>query len=63
MQDPSPYIPTYLQVPGKIGQILCTGNVCDKETFDYLRTIAPDVMGVKGEFDEVSHSLLVTGRG
>jgi vacuolar protein sorting-associated protein 29 len=42
------------QVPGKIGQILCTGNICDKETFDYLRTIAPDVMGVRGEFDEVS---------
>ena len=42
------------QVPGKIGQILCTGNVCDRETFDYLRTIAPDVHLVRGEFDEVS---------
>ncbi|KAJ9115026.1 Vacuolar protein sorting-associated protein 29 [Naganishia vaughanmartiniae] len=44
-----------LLVPGKIGQILCTGNICDKETFDYLRTIAPDVMGVRGEFDENTH--------
>lgn len=42
------------QVPGKIGQILCTGNVCDKETYDYLRTIAPEVHIVRGEFDEVS---------
>ncbi|EJT45175.1 retrograde transporter [Trichosporon asahii var. asahii CBS 2479] len=42
-----------LLVPGKIGQILCTGNVCDKETYDYLRTIAPEVHIVRGEFDEV----------
>lgn len=42
-----------LQVPGKIGQILCTGNVCDRETYDYLRTIAPDVHIVRGEFDQV----------
>ncbi|EKD00508.1 retrograde transporter [Trichosporon asahii var. asahii CBS 8904] len=41
-----------LLVPGKIGQILCTGNVCDKETYDYLRTIAPEVHIVRGEFDE-----------
>lgn len=42
-----------LQVPGKIGQIICTGNVCDKETYDYLRTTAPEVHVVRGEFDEV----------
>lgn len=42
-----------LLVPGKIQQILCTGNVCDKETFDYLRTISPDVHVVKGDYDEV----------
>jgi vacuolar protein sorting-associated protein 29 len=45
---------TCVQVPGKIGQIICTGNVCDKETYDYLRTIAPEVHVVRGEFDEVS---------
>ncbi|KAI0699145.1 Metallo-dependent phosphatase [Cerioporus squamosus] len=27
-----------LLVPGKIQQILCTGNVCDRETYEYLRT-------------------------
>ncbi|CAG8808320.1 25924_t:CDS:2, partial [Racocetra persica] len=27
-------------------------NVCDKETFDYLRTIAADVHVVKGDYDE-----------
>jgi len=42
-----------LLVPGKIQQILCTGNVCDKETYDYLRTISPDVHVVKGDYDEV----------
>lgn len=46
-----------LLVPGKIQQILCTGNVCDKETYEYLRTISPDVNVVKGDYDEVSSRL------
>ncbi|OZJ01559.1 hypothetical protein BZG36_05386, partial [Bifiguratus adelaidae] len=41
-----------LQVPGKIQQIVSTGNICDKETYDYLRTIAGDVCIVKGDYDE-----------
>ncbi|KAI9022817.1 vacuolar protein sorting-associated protein 29-like protein [Phycomyces nitens] len=41
-----------LLVPGKIQQIICTGNICDKETFDYLRTIAGDIIVVKGDFDQ-----------
>ncbi|KAI9312916.1 Metallo-dependent phosphatase-like protein [Dichotomocladium elegans] len=41
-----------LLVPGKIQQIICTGNICDKETLDYLRTIAGDITVVKGDFDE-----------
>ncbi|ESK86801.1 vacuolar protein sorting-associated protein 29 [Moniliophthora roreri MCA 2997] len=41
-----------LLVPGKIQQILCTGNVCDKETYEYLRTISPDVGVVRGDYDE-----------
>jgi vacuolar protein sorting-associated protein 29 len=40
-------------VPGKIQKILCTGNTVDKETFDYLRTIAGDIVAVKGDFDQV----------
>ncbi len=43
-----------LLVPGKIQQILCTGNICDKETYDYLRSISPDVHVVKGDYDESS---------
>jgi hypothetical protein len=42
-----------LLVPGKIQQILCTGNVCDRETYEYLRTVSPDVYVVKGDYDEV----------
>ncbi|KAI9492844.1 vacuolar protein sorting-associated protein 29-like protein [Zychaea mexicana] len=41
-----------LLVPGKIQQIICTGNICDKETYDYFRTIAGDIIVVKGDFDE-----------
>lgn len=41
------------QVPGKIQHILCTGNLCTKETFDYLKTLASDVHVVQGDFDEV----------
>jgi predicted phosphodiesterase len=42
-----------LLVPGKIQQILCTGNICDRETYDYLRTVAADVHVVRGDYDEV----------
>jgi len=45
-----------LLVPGKIQQILCTGNVCDRETYDYLRTVAADVHVVRGDYDEVCSS-------
>ncbi|KAG0168375.1 Vacuolar protein sorting-associated protein 29 [Apophysomyces sp. BC1034] len=44
-----------LLVPGKIQQIICTGNICDKETLDYLKTIAGDIAVVKGDFDENSN--------
>jgi vacuolar protein sorting-associated protein 29 len=49
-----------LLVPGKIQQILCTGNVCDKETYEYLRTISPDVHIVKGDYDESAFPLSIT---
>jgi len=48
-----------LQVPGKIQHILCTGNLCTKETYDYLKTLANDVHIVKGDFDDVRR----VGRG
>ncbi|XP_059486348.1 vacuolar protein sorting-associated protein 29 [Neocloeon triangulifer] len=41
-----------LLVPGRIQHILCTGNLCAKESFDYLKTLASDVHVVRGEFDE-----------
>ncbi|KAI1006451.1 hypothetical protein K3495_g1770 [Podosphaera aphanis] len=40
-----------LLTPGKIGQTLCLGNLTDKTTFEYLRTIAPELKIVKGRFD------------
>ena len=45
---------TCTQVPGKIQHILCTGNLCTKETYDYLKTLAGDVHIVRGDFDDVS---------
>jgi len=41
-----------LLVPGKIQHILCTGNVVDKATLDYLKTLSSDVHVVRGDFDE-----------
>ncbi|KAI8920469.1 Metallo-dependent phosphatase-like protein [Entophlyctis helioformis] len=41
-----------LLVPGKIQQILCTGNLSTKSLHDYLRTIAPEVIAVRGDMDE-----------
>ncbi|CAO2629533.1 Vacuolar protein sorting-associated protein 29, partial [Lemmus lemmus] len=32
--------------------ILCTGNLCTKESYDYLKTLAGDVHIVRGDFDE-----------
>jgi predicted phosphodiesterase len=46
-----------LLVPGKIQHILCTGNLCTKESFDYLKTLASDVHVVRGDFDEVIQQL------
>ena len=50
-------LPTCTQVPGKIQHILCTGNLCTKETYDYLKTLAGDVHIVRGDFDDVSGRL------
>ncbi|XP_066919032.1 vacuolar protein sorting-associated protein 29-like [Clytia hemisphaerica] len=41
-----------LLVPGKIQHILCTGNLCTKESYDYLKTLASDVHVVRGDFEE-----------
>jgi len=41
-----------LLVPGRIQHILCTGNLCTKESYDYLKTLASDVHVVRGDFDE-----------
>jgi len=41
-----------LLVPNKIQHILCTGNLCVKESFDYLKSLASDVHVVRGDFDE-----------
>lgn len=43
-----------LLVPNKMKHILCTGNLCTRQTMEYLRTIAPNVHAVRGEFDEDS---------
>lgn len=46
-----------LLVPGRIQHILCTGNLCTKESYDYLKTLSSDVHVVRGDFDEVICSL------
>jgi len=45
---------SFSQVPGKIQHVLCTGNLCNREMFDFLKSISSDVHVVKGDFDEVS---------
>lgn len=49
-----------LLVPGRIQHILCTGNLCTKESYDYLKTLASDVHIVKGDFDEVWNINVIT---
>lgn len=45
-----------LLVPGRIHHILVTGNLCTKESYDYLKSLASDVHIVRGDFDEVKRS-------
>ncbi|KAH8899547.1 putative vacuolar protein sorting-associated protein [Thozetella sp. PMI_491] len=49
-----------LLAPGKISQTLCLGNLTDKPTYEYLRSIAPDLKIVKGRFDVEASSLPLT---
>ncbi|KAL9629814.1 MAG: hypothetical protein Q9164_006713 [Protoblastenia rupestris] len=49
-----------LLAPNKISQILCLGNLTDKETYDYLRSIAPDLQIVKGDFDTEAPNLALS---
>eukprot|EP01097_Dermamoeba_algensis_P001395 TRINITY_DN1520_c0_g1_i5.p2 TRINITY_DN1520_c0_g1~~TRINITY_DN1520_c0_g1_i5.p2 ORF type:complete len:185 (-),score=42.14 TRINITY_DN1520_c0_g1_i5:982-1536(-) len=41
-----------LLVPGKIGHILSTGNLCSREIYDSLKGLASDLHVVRGDFDE-----------
>jgi vacuolar protein sorting-associated protein 29 len=43
-----------LLVPGKMQHVLCTGNLCDKRTEDFLRTLASSVHIVRGDLDDTS---------
>jgi vacuolar protein sorting-associated protein 29 len=49
-----------LLAPGKIGQTLCLGNLTDRHTYEYLRSIAPDLKIVKGRLDVEAASLPLT---
>jgi vacuolar protein sorting-associated protein 29 len=49
-----------LLAPGKIGQVVCLGNITDKETYDFLRQTAPDLHIVKGDFDTEASSLALS---
>lgn len=40
-----------LLTPGKIGQVLCLGNLTDSTTYDFLRALAPELHIVRGDFD------------
>ncbi|KEF56064.1 uncharacterized protein A1O9_07645 [Exophiala aquamarina CBS 119918] len=46
--------------PGKIGQIICLGNLTDKETYDFLRQTAPDLHIVKGDYDIEASNLALS---
>ena len=45
-----------LLVPGKIHQILCTGNLCSQDVLDSLRGLCPQLVTLTGAFDSHSQS-------
>ncbi|KAJ9141963.1 Vacuolar protein sorting-associated protein 29 [Pleurostoma richardsiae] len=49
-----------LLAPGKIGQTLCLGNLTDRQTYEYLRSVSPDLKIVKGRYDVEATSLPLT---
>ncbi|KAF3766120.1 hypothetical protein M406DRAFT_38210 [Cryphonectria parasitica EP155] len=49
-----------LLAPGKISQTLCLGNLTDRATYEYLRSVSPDLKIVKGRFDVEATSLPLT---
>lgn len=40
-------------LPNKFQHILCTGNVGSRETYDWLKSLCPNVNCVKGEVDDI----------
>ncbi|OBS27653.1 hypothetical protein FPOA_01595 [Fusarium poae] len=46
--------------PGKISQTLCLGNLTDKHTYEYLRSVSPDLKIVRGRYDVEATSLPLT---
>ncbi|GBG25036.1 Vacuolar protein sorting-associated protein 29 [Hondaea fermentalgiana] len=40
-------------IPNKTQHVLCTGNVCTKEQYEFLRSLAPSVHVVRGDMDEL----------
>eukprot|EP00890_Picochlorum_soloecismus_P001829 jgi/Picsp_1/2647/NSC_00877-R1_vacuolar protein sorting 29 protein len=40
--------------PGKIHQILCTGNICDQDTLDFLRSVTSNIVVSQGDYDEMT---------
>eukprot|EP00124_Ichthyophonus_hoferi_P000152 Ihof_evm16s5 gene=Ihof_evmTU16s5 len=41
-----------LLVPGKIQQVLCTGNLTSKDTLSFFKSLANDMHVVRGDCDE-----------
>ena len=39
-------------IPGRIGAVLITGNVCNQETYEYFKSFTPNVHCARGEYDE-----------
>ncbi|NXA65049.1 VPS29 protein, partial [Mohoua ochrocephala] len=51
-----------LPLPGKIQRILCTGNLCTKESYDCLSTLARDIHVVSGDSEVWGPSLTYSPR-
>lgn len=47
-----------LLVAGKISQVLCLGNLTDKQTLDWLGSISPDLQLIRGDQDSQPQSLI-----
>jgi len=44
------------QVPNKVHNVICTGNVGSRDALDWLKSLSDNFVMAKGDYDSVKHN-------